>query len=124
LAIAIVVVVVIGVAIVYLAYNGFLFPNSAYSGYTKIQVKRVGSYIGVFSEKVGDYDYFFVYYPDTIISGLNQVANGKLQIWRQDVMGSTDFPLTTDMSHDYYGMTFIITEVKPDYVIIMVKPTA
>jgi hypothetical protein len=124
LAIGLSLVVIIGLVIVYLAYNGSLLPNSAYAGYTQIQVYRVGSYIGLFSEKLGDYDYYFVYYPDSIISGLNQTVNGKLQIWRQDVQGSTDFPLTTNISHDYYGMTFIITQVKPDYVIVMAKPTA
>jgi hypothetical protein len=123
LAIGIAIVVVILSAIAYLAYAGYLFPNSAYAGYTKIQVYRMGSYIGTFSQEVGDYSYFFAYYPDTIYPALNLTANGKLQIWRQDIMGSTDFPLTTGLYHDYYGMTFIITEVKPDYVIVMVKQT-
>ena len=122
LAVVLVLIVVIGLVIVSFARNGL--PNSSYAGYTQIQVNRVGSYDGVFSEKVGDYDYFFIYYPDTTVGGVNQVAQGKLQIWRQDIAGSTDFSLTTNELRAYYGMTFIITEVKPDYVIVMAKPTA
>lgn len=99
-------------------------PNNPFAGYTQIQIYRIGSYIGVFSEKVGDYSYYFAYYPDSIIGAFNQTVDGKLQMWRQDVIGSTDFPLTTDISHDYYGITFTITQVKPDYVIVMVKHTA
>jgi hypothetical protein len=122
LAIILVLVVVIGLAIVYFTYNGLL--NTSYGGYTKIQLYRTGSYIGTFSQKVGDYSYFFAYYPDTIYPTLNLTANGKLQIWRQDAIGSNDFSLKTDTQQNYLGMTFIITEVKPDYVIVMVKPTA
>ena|SRR4030067_2206513 len=124
-AIGLTVIVITVLAVVYLASNGSLsLPNSPYAGYTQIQVYKIGSYIGIFSQDVGDYTYFFCYYPDTIIGYLNQTANGFLKIWREDVQGSTDFPLTTGLSHDYYGMTFIITQVKPDYVIVMVKPTA
>jgi hypothetical protein len=122
LAVVLVLVVVTGLVIASFARSGL--PNSAYAGYTRIQVNRVGSYSGVFSEKVGEYDYFFVYYPDTTVGGSNQVAHGKLQIWRQDIVGSTDFSLTPNELRTYYGMTFIITEVKPDYVIVMAKSTA
>ena len=83
LAVVLVLIVVIGLVIVSFARNGL--PNSSYAGYTQIQVNRIGSYDGVFSEKVGDYDYFFIYYPDTTVGGVNQVAQGKLQIWRQDI---------------------------------------
>jgi hypothetical protein len=121
LAIGLVLLVIISLSVAYFLTDGFISIPQL-DGSVQFKVEQNGSYIGIFNQQLGDYKYFFVYHPNTIdIWG--QSINGSLQIWREDVQGSTDFPLTTNISHDYYGMTFTITQVKPEYIIIMAKST-
>jgi len=97
----------------------FLLISNQNSGYTQIKVYEQGYVIGVQSQKIGNYLYFFGYFPTTINYGITN--QGYLTIWREDVSPATDFPLTANIIQNYYGMTFKITEVQPEYCILVAK---
>lgn len=122
LAIGLILVIIIGLSLAYFLTDGFnRIPRL--DGSTQIKIEKNGSYIGIFNQQVGDYKYFFVYYPNSI-DIFGQTVTGKLTVWRDDMQGENDFPLTTNVPHDYYGMTFTITQVKPEYIMVTVKSTS
>ena len=87
--------------------------NSNYAGYTQIQLYNNTDYMC----QVGSYSYTFIYYP--LNSGSN--AQGWLSASREGVAVATNFPLTTNTIQDYYQLSFAITEVQPNYLILMIK---
>jgi len=121
-AIGLIVIIVIGLSATYFLTDGF---NSIpqLDGSVKFKVEKIGSYIGVFYQQIGDYKYYFAYYPDTVSTLPSMNTAGQLIIWRQDESGAPSFPLTVNVPQEHLGMTFTIVEVKPDYVIITAKST-
>jgi hypothetical protein len=91
--------------------------SNNYAGYKEVKAYENG--FGPNFQQFGDYKYFLYYYPN-LIQG-NVTYAGYLMIWREDVIGSTDFNLTLNVSHNYYGITFVITELHPEYCVLMVK---
>jgi hypothetical protein len=120
--IGIVLIAIIGISLAYFLTDGFISLPKL-DGSTQIKVGVYGSNIGVTNQQVGDYKYFFAYTPNAT-NYLGQHREGNLVIWRQDIQGSTQFDLTTNISQDYNGLTFTITEVKPSYIIVTVKTTS
>ena len=120
-AIGIIVVIIIAVVGAYYLTDGF---NSIpqLDGSTQLKVLQNGSYIGDPYVQIGDYKYYFAYYPSTILLG--QTNEGHLLVFRQDEQGGVNIPLTTNVPNEHLGMTFTITQVKPDYVIINAKATS
>jgi hypothetical protein len=94
--------------------------SSNYAGYTEVKAYESG--FGPNIQKFGDYNYFLYYYPNYIMN--NVTYDGWIMIDREDVIGATNFPLTLNVAHNYYGITFVITELHPEYCIMMVKLNA
>jgi hypothetical protein len=90
-------------------------PNP-YAGYTqfRVSISDVLTY-----QTFGEYKYYFSYYPNVLFNGVE--GGGHLMIVRENVIGGTEFNLTIGVSQNYLGIVFTITEVHPEYCIIMAK---
>ena len=126
LAIGIALVVIIGSSILYLVSSGIIsLPNSSggeYAGYTQIKVTESGYTAGFQEQKIGEYEYFLWYAPTTIQNGIT--SNGWLQIEREDVSPATELPLSLSVLQTYYGITLVITQIQPEFLIIEMKQTS
>ncbi len=89
--------------------------SEKYAGYIQLQLYNNTNYQG----QIGSYNYVFIYYPTTNVKG--QTVEGSLSVYRQGIATPTAFPLTTNTSHDYYGITFAITKISDNYITVMVK---
>ncbi len=125
-AIVLIVVLVISMSMAFVLPSSFLSSrtNSSssnsdqYAGYSQVQVYENTGYVSQF----GSFSYVFVYYSATTNNGT--VAQGYVAVFIQGASRApTDFPLTTNVSHDYYGITFAITYVGSNYIILMAKST-
>jgi hypothetical protein len=122
IAIGLILVLVIGMAIGYFLQKGI--PNlststsNQYVGYTQVKVYENGLG-GLMMQKVGSYNYFLDYFPSTI--GLAMNTTGYVSIEREDITYDSEFPLNIGVTNTYNGIEFIITDVQPEYCILMVK---
>ena len=120
LALALVAVLFISMALAVILPSGLVGPaktsnSQKYAGYTEMQV-----YNGTASQlQAGAYVYVFQYYPTAIIKGTTVQA--YLTVCKGGVATPTQFSVALDDSNDYYGITFAVTQVSPDYVIVMVN---
>jgi hypothetical protein len=124
-ALALVIVLVISMSLAYVLPSSLLNPSqkngssansSQYAGYSQIQVyENSGSAI-----KIGNFNYVFVYYPATTNNGT--AVQGYVAAFIQGASTApTDFTLATNILRGYYGVTFAITYVGSNYIILMVK---
>ena len=118
----IVLVVIIGLSLAYFLTDGFIFPIQIKINQLSINRDHT-TYYGQVYQQVGSYNYVFEYFP-TFTDNFGRTTNGNLTIQRTDIQTATGFPLTTGVSQNYQGVTFILTQVKFDYVIVSVKPTS
>jgi len=102
-------------------YGGYTQIPNAYAGYTQIKVYENRVVIGLQSQVIGEYRYYLTYYPTTYGITTN---NGYFGIQREDEEAPTQFPLNTGVSNSYMGITFVITQVQPEYIIIMARATS
>ena len=119
-AIGIVCVAIIGLSFAYYFTDGFMFSAIQ----LKInQISSIGRYIysGQVYQQVWNHNYEFEYFPTFTFNGT--VYNGSLIIQRTDLKTSTSFPLTLNVSKNYQGITFTITQADSDHAIVLVKPT-
>ena len=118
-ALILIVVLVVSMSMVFVLPGSFLGSKTSnsnkYAGYTQMRLYNNTNYGG----RIGAYNYVFTYHPTTKIGGAT--VQGYLSISRQGVQVPSEFPLTTDDSQDYYGITFAITQVDPSYIILMVN---
>jgi hypothetical protein len=124
LALALIIVLAISMSVVFVLPNSSHSPTQTsspspnsdnYAGYSQIQLLKNADYVG----KIGSYNYTFIYYPATINDGV--ATQGYLSICREGVSVATEYPLAVDTTQQYYGIEFGITQVQPDYIILMVN---
>jgi len=102
-------------------YGGYTQIPNAYAGYTQIKVYENGVVTGLQSQVIGEYRYYLTYYPTTYGITAN---NGYFGIQREDEEAATQFPLNIGVSNSYMGITFVITQVQPEYIIIMAEASS
>ncbi len=121
LALALIIVLVVSMSLAFILPNSSLLgpkksnSDTKYAGYTAIPLYNNTNT----NVQVGSYNYAFAYHPTTIIN--NSTIEGSLTICRQGILTPTEFPLTTNTSHDYYTVTFAITKINSNYITVMVN---
>jgi hypothetical protein len=125
---SLVVVLIIGIFIGFSI--GYFYPqitsslqtsvSNPYAGYTKVTI----AYIGVTNQQFGEFVYFFTYVPNSSYMAGQPETGGYITVTRQNIVLGSQFGLTTNVSHNYSGITFAITEVHPDNCVIMAKLSA
>ena len=116
LILGLIIVLPIGYFLPQIVSNIQLLSSNPYAGYTQV---KVPAFQGITNQVFGEYRYFFTYVPDVVVNGVE--GGGYLSVDRENVVIGTQFDLTIGVSHDYYGITFAITEIHPEYCIVMAK---
>lgn len=108
---------VIGLPIGYFAPQFILNPSSSNSEYIEVRVEANASASNSAVEKFGGYNYYFLYTPDNV-GGLG--FDGYIVIQREATRSWT-YQLGTDITQRYQEIEFKITEIQPNYCILMAK---
>ena len=118
LVLGIVCIAILVLSLTYYFTGGFMFST------IQLKINQYSStgpytYSGQVYQQVGWHKYLFEYIPTFTYNGT--VTNGYLTVQRIDLKTPTDFPLTVNVSRNYQGVTFTITQTNPDYAIVLVK---